>query len=317
MAAGAESSWRSKWLRPTLLIVGLGLAALVPLLTQRADALNLLFLLLLYITLGQSWNIVGGFVGQTNLGHAAFFGIGALVARALWTGGVAFPLAFLAGGIAAVGASVVVGLPTFRLRGAYFAIGTLAIGEALRITIGNVFPLITTLPVALIATYDLSSRYYLALALAVATTLAAYGVLRSRLSLGMFAIREDEEAAESTGVDPLRHKLTALIVSSFFAGLAGSTFAFHQVGYYPSHAFSPIWTFDALLVTFIGGVGSLAGPILGAVFYTVVREVLAVNLVQIHQVIFGTLFIIVVLALPGGLVDAWARIARRFRRRPL
>jgi len=301
-------------LRPLLLLLGLAVAALVPFMTQRTDALNLLFLLLLYITLGQSWNIVGGFVGQTNLGHAAFFGTGALVARGLWTSGVAFPLAFLAGGVAAAAAGIVVGLPTFRLRGAYFAIGTLAVGEGLRITIGNVFPLITSLPVALIATYDLSARYYLALGLAVATTLAAYLLLRSRVSLGMLAIREDEEAAQATGVNPLRHKLAALIISSFFAGLAGSTFAFHQVGYYPSAPFSPIWTFDALLVTFIGGAGSLAGPILGAAFYTVIREVLAVNLVQVHQVIFGTLFIIVVLALPGGLVDAWARVERHFRR---
>ena len=298
---------RGGWLRPALLVTGLALAALIPLLTQRADALNLLFLLFLYITLGQSWNVIGGFAGQANLGHAAFFGIGALIARGMWTAGIPFPLAFLAGGIAAVVASVIVGIPTFRLRGAYFAIGTLAVGEALRITIGNVFPLITSLPVALIATYDLGARYYLALGLAVATTLAAYILLRSRMSLGILAVREDEEAAQATGVNPLRHKLAALMISSFFAGLAGSTFAFHQVGYYPSHAFSPVWTFDALLVTFIGGVGTLTGPIVGAAFYTLVREVLAVNLVQAHQIIFGALFILIVLALPGGLIDAWSR----------
>jgi branched-chain amino acid transport system permease protein len=298
-----------------LILILLVVAALAPVLTQRTDALNLLFLLALYITLGQSWNIVGGFAGQTNLGHAAFFGTGALVARSLWTSGVPFPLAFVAGGAAAAAAALIVGLPTFRLRGAYFAIGTLAVAEALRITIGNVFPLITSLPVGLIATYDLSARYYLALALAVTTTFVAYLLLRSRVSLGMLAIREDEEAARATGVNPLQHKLVALIISSFFAGLAGSTFAFHQVGYYPSHPFSPIWTFDALLVTFIGGVGSLAGPVLGATFYTLVREVLAVNLVQVHQVIFGALFIVVVLALPGGLVDVWSRVERRLRRR--
>ncbi len=305
---------RRRWLRPTFVVLGLAAVALLPLLTQRSDAINLLFLLFLYITLGQSWNIVGGFTGQTNLGHAAFFGIGALIARGLWTGGTPFPVAFLVGGVGAAAASIVVGIPTFRLRGAYFAIGTLAVGEALRITVGNVFPLITSLPVGLIATYDLSARYYLALGLAVATTLAAYALLRSRASLGMLAIREDEEAAQATGVSPLRHKLGALIVSSFFAGLAGSTFAFHQVGYYPSQPFSPSWTFDSLLVTFIGGVGTLGGPIVGAAFYTLVREVLAVNLVQVHQVIFGALFIVVVLALPGGLMDAWGTLRHRLRR---
>jgi branched-chain amino acid transport system permease protein len=303
----------SKWLRPVLLGVGLAIAALVPVFTQRADALNLLFLVALYITLGQSWNIIGGFAGQTNLGHAAFFGTGALVARGLWTSGTPFPLAFLAGGVAAAVTSIIVGVPTFRLRGAYFAIGTLAVGEALRITIGNVFPLITTLPVGLIATYDLGARYYLALGLAITTTLAAYLLLRSRASLGILAIREDEEAAQAAGVTPLRHKLGALVMSSFFAGLAGATFAFKEVGYYASNPYGPIWTFDSLLVTFIGGVGTLTGPIVGAVFYALVREVLAVNLVGIHQVIFGALFIVVVLVLPGGLIDIWSRIERRFR----
>jgi len=306
--------WRS-WLRPASLAVLLAGAALIPFVTQRPDVLNLLFLLTLYVTLGQSWNVLGGFAGQVNLGHAAFFGTGALVTRMLWAAGVPFPAAFLAGGAAAAAGAVVIGLPTFRLRGAYFAIGTLAVGEALRITIGNQFPLITTLPVEIIASYDLASRYYLSLGLAIATTLAAYLVLRSGLSLGMLAIREDEQAAEATGVSPLRTKLAALLISSFFAGLAGGTFAYHQVGYYPSHPFSPVWTFDALLVVLIGGVGTLVGPILGAAFFTLVREVLAVNLVQAHQVIFGALFILVVLALPGGLVDAWRRLRRPFRSR--
>src|SRR5437879_13590473 len=98
----------SRWLRPVLLVLGLAVAALVPMLTQRADALNLLFLLALYITLGQSWNIIGGFAGQTNLGHAAFFGVGALIARGLWTSGVPFPLAFAAGGLTASVVAVVI-----------------------------------------------------------------------------------------------------------------------------------------------------------------------------------------------------------------
>src|SRR5207249_2750138 len=109
------------------------------------------------------------------------------------------------------------------------------------------------------------------------------------------------------GVNPLGHKVLALVLSSFFAGLAGGTFAYHQVSYYPSAPFSPSWTFDALLITFIGGVGTLVGPVVGAIFYTVAREILAVRLVEVHQVIFGLLFIGVVLVLPGGLVDAWAR----------
>jgi branched-chain amino acid transport system permease protein len=294
-------------------VVLVGLAA-VPWLTSRTDLLNLLFLVFLSICLGQSWNILGGFAGQVNLGHAAFFGIGALVARTLWAGqGLPFPLAFAAGGLAAVVFAMVIGVPTFRLRGAYFAIGTLGVGEVLRLTTANALPLVSALPSDLVNTYDLTSRYELALGLAAATTLAAYLLLHSRLGLGVLAVREDEDAAQATGVDALRHKLAALAVSALFAGLAGATFAYYHVSYYPELAFSPIWTFDAVLICFVGGLGTLIGPIVGAVFYVLVREQLAVNLVNLHQVIFGALFIAIVLALPGGLVDLWSRLRGRAR----
>ena len=117
-------------------------------------------------------------------------------------------------------------------------------------------------------------------------------------------------------MDVLTHKLLALGMSSFFAGLAGGVFAFQQISYYPSAPFGTIWTFDALLITFIGGLGTLAGPVIGAIFFVLVREQLAVNLVEIHQVIFGILFILIVLAFPGGLVQGWRRLQALGRPRP-
>lgn len=286
------------------------LLALLPTFVVRQDLLNLVFQILLFVTLGQSWNILGGFAGQINLGHAAFFGTGALVTRLVWTGGTHFALSLLAGGLVACLFALLIGVPTFRLRGVYFSMGTLAVAEVLRITVGNLLDRVTALPAEMIASYDLTDRYYLALGIAVATVLAARLLLRSRLGLGMLAVREDEEAASATGVSAVLHKLLALAVSSFFAGLAGGTFAFHQVSYYPTYPFSPSWTFDAVLITFVGGVGTLLGPIVGAIFFVVVREQLAVTLVQFHQIIFGALFILVVLALPGGLVDLWGRLRR-------
>ena len=298
-------------------LVSVLLLAVVPLLTDRQDLLNLLFLVFLAVSLGQSWNVLAGFGGQINLGHAAFFGIGALVARRLWAElGAPFPLAFAAGGLAAVAFAMVIGVPTFRLRGVYFSIATLGVAEVLRLTTANAMPLISALPSELVSTYYLGSRYYLALGLAVASTLAAWALLRSRLGLGVLAVREDEEAAQATGVDALRHKLAALAISALFAGLTGATFAFYHVSFYPELAFSPHWTFDAVLITFIGGLGTLSGPIIGAVFYVLVREQLAVLLVNVHQVIFGVLFIVVVLALPGGLLDLPARLTRLWKPRP-
>ncbi len=131
------------------------------------------------------------------------------------------------------------------------------------------------------------------------------------MSLGLLAIREDEDAAQATGVRPMMHKLAASGISSFLAGITGATFAYYQVSYYPQLVFDPSWTLDALLITFVGGLGTLFGPALGAVFYIVVREQLAVTLVNVHPIIFGVLFIVVVLVLPGGLMDLWGWIKRR------
>jgi len=283
---------------------------------DKQNIWNLFFLICLQIALGQSWNILGGFAGQTSLGHAAFFGIGALVTRTLWlTGEQPFALAFALGGLTSVVFAMIIGIPTFRLRGAYFAIGTLGVAEVMRITISQNIPYISTMPGLMIANYDLPARYYLALSLAVATVAASYLLLRSPWSLGILAVREDEEAAQATGVHVLRHKLLALALSSLFTGLAGGVFAFQQISYYPSAPFSPTWTFDALLITFIGGQGTLIGPVIGAIFFVVVREKLSVNLVDIHQVIFGVLFILIVLIFPGGLVEAWERLKKLISRK--
>ena len=296
------------------ILLGLAALALLPLARPRDDVLNFVFLVLLSITLAQSWNIVAGYAGQVNLGHAAFFGLGALLTRTLWTAGTPVPLAMLAGALLATTFALLIGAAAFRLRGAYFAIGTLALGEILRTTVNNVLPEISTLPAASIAGYRLAHRYYVALALAAVSIAAVAWLASSRLGLGMRAIREDEEAAEASGVGALGLKLTALALSTGLAGLAGGLFAYYHISYYPSHPFGPHWTFDALLMTFIGGVGTLHGPVLGAILYIVLKEYLAVRWVDFHLLIFGALFIAIVLLLPGGLVQAAERARRLFAR---
>jgi branched-chain amino acid transport system permease protein len=291
------------------------LLAGVPLVVRRDDVLNFLVVTLLTITLAQSWNIVGGYAGQVNLGHAAFFGLGALVTRTLWIAGTPVGAAMLAGAAVAVAFALAVGGAAFRLRGAYFAIGTLALGEILRITAGNALPEISTLPTATIATYRLAHRYWLALALAAAAMAAVAWLRGSRFGLGLEAIREDEEAAAATGIGVLRLKLMALGLSTGLAGLAGGAFAYYHISYYPSHPFGPHWTFDAVLVTFIGGVGTLQGPVLGAVFYVLLKEYLAIRWVDFHLLIFGALFVAIVLLLPGGLVEVGALLRRGAARR--
>ena len=294
-----------------LLASVIAILSLLPLLTVNRAILNWAFLVLLYAAVAQSWNLLGGFGGQVNLGHAAFFGLGALVTRMLWLGGLPLAVALLAGTAAATARGILVGVPALRLRGPYLAIGTLAVAEILRITVDNALPELSSLPAVSLATYTIIPRYYLALLLTAMVTIAAWWLTRSRFGYGIAAIREDESVAEAIGVNAFRHKLVTFILSSFFAGIGGGVFAYYHVSFYPSFGFSPLWTFDPVLITYLGGVGTVWGPLIGAVFFLALREALALRLGEMHLLVFGVLFIAVVLALPGGLMEAARNLLRR------
>ncbi len=299
--------------RKKLLITGLIIAFLIvlPLVVKRTDVLNLLFLVFLFIGLSQSWNILGGYAGQVNLGHAAFFGLGALVTRLLWLSGLPFPLTLFMGGLAALIFALIIGFPAFRLRGIYFIIGMLALAEIMRITVSNAFPAISAMPAAYVATYSLASRYYLALVLAVVMVAVVYVLSNSRLGLAIVSIREDEDTAEASGVNTLKYKLIALAISTFFAGLAGGIFAFFHVSYYPEHPFSVVWTFDSLFIAYIGGIGTVIGPVIGALFFVALKEIFALVLPpEVHVIVFGILFIVVILFMPRGLVEIPGKVRR-------
>ncbi|MEX1143237.1 MAG: branched-chain amino acid ABC transporter permease [Anaerolineales bacterium] len=288
------------------------LAVALPFYAPSTSLQTTLVQALLLATLAASWNILAGFAGQINLGHAAFFGVGALVTRQIWLEfGWDFSISFVLGGVVSALFAVVVGLPGLRLRGIYFAIGTLAIAQGSRATISSVLPKVTRLPGPVLADYDISQRYFLALSVFLATVLAVFLLKRSKLGLGMQVVREDEEAAQSIGVNTFLHKMIAFVLSAFFAGLAGGAFAFYHPSYYFSLPFEPTWTFDALLITFIGGIGTLAGPLIGTGFFVFVRDVLAAQWVDFHLILFGTLFILVVLLMPGGFMEFWDGVKHR------
>jgi branched-chain amino acid transport system permease protein len=234
------------------------------------------------------------------------------VTRLLWLGGRPLAVALLAGTASATAMGVLVGVPALRLRGPYLAIGTLAVAEILRITVDNALPELSSLPAASLAAYTLLPRYYLVLLLTAVVSAVAWWLTRSRFGYGVVAVREDEGVAEAIGVNAFRHKLVTFILSSFFAGISGGVFAYYHVSFYPSFSFSPLWTFDPVLITYLGGVGTVWGPLIGAIFYLALRETLALRLGEMHLLVFGVLFIAVVLALPGGLMEA----ARNLRRRP-
>jgi branched-chain amino acid transport system permease protein len=292
--------------------------ACIPLVIKKDSIINLISLIFLYITLASSWNILGGYTGQTSLGHAAFFGLGSLATRQLWINGFPILPSILAGGLLAVAFSLLIGAPAFRLKGVYFAIGTLALAQILNVTVGNVFPTIAALPVEDLANYQLTPRYYLFLGLAIIVVGVAYVLVNSRLGLGMMAVREEEDAAESLGISALRHKLLALGISALFTGIAGGAFAYYHVSYYYQFPFTPVWSLDMLTMVYIGGTGTILGPIIGAVFFVVLKEFLVLNVGEYHLIVFGVLFILVVLFLPGGIISVWnlARNAMRRRAKP-
>lgn len=285
-----------------------------PLLAGTEHTLNLFILLFITIILAQSWNILGGYAGQISLGNAAFFGAGALSFHFLaWRGGLPFYLALPAGGCTAVVLASFIGIPALRLRGVYFAIGTLALAEALRITVGNIFPLTVYIPTDEIVNYKLLSRYYLALMVAILTQAVAYCMIKSKIGLAMMAIRDDDEAADTSGVNLFKYKFMALVFSSFFCGLAGGVFSYYQTSIVPAFLFSPQWTFEPLVATSVGGAGALLGPVIGSVFLIILTEVFALTLGKGYLIIFGAIFIFVVLFFPGGLIEASERIRKFFQ----
>jgi branched-chain amino acid transport system permease protein len=287
----------------------LALLVLLPLLTSRSDILTWTCLTFQYILLSQSWNILGGYAGQVNLGHAAFFGIGALTTRYVWLWGFPLPLALLLGSLIATVFAFFIGLPAFRLRGIYFVIGTLVLAEILRIIVDTRFPVASVLPAETLLTYSLVSRYYLSLLGAILAVFTVYFISHSRLGLGMRAIREDEDAAKTSGVGILQYKLSAFLISTFLAGFAGGIFAYYMVAVQPGYVFSPAWTFDSVVIVFVGGIGTIVGPIFGSVFFVILKQWLSLHLPGgLHLAVFGILFILVVLYIPDGFIE----LVRRF-----
>jgi len=288
---------------------------LLPLVIKSDYSINLLFSLFLYSAIAQSWNILGGYAGQISIGHSAFFGAGAFVTRLLWVNGVPLLLSLLMGGILAVILASIIGFPALRLRGPYFAIGTMALAEALYLTIRNVFPGVAFLPGKYIATYSLIPRYYIVLTLVGVIGLVTYVVMKSKFGLAIEAIRNDQDAAESSGVNLFKYKVLALTLSALFTGLTGGVFAYYHASYYIAYPFGGGWSFEPLVMTIIGGAGTLIGPIIGAIFFVGLKEVLAIRLGEMHIILFGIIFVLVVIFLPGGIAEGIEKI-RRFLFKP-
>jgi branched-chain amino acid transport system permease protein len=227
--------------------------------------------------------------------------VGSLSARYLWLYGLPLPVALLGGAFAAALFAMIIGFPAFRLKGVYFVIGTLVLAEILRTIFDTVLPRASVLPSRLLNTYDLTPRYYLGLAIVFIAVGLVFWISRSKLGLGLMAVREDEEAAEASGVNTQKYKLPAFLISTSMAGLAGGVYAYYASAAQPGFLFNAVRTFDAVIIVFVGGVGTVLGPIIGSCFFVLLQQILSLYLpMGMHILVFGILFIVVVLFLPGG-----------------
>jgi branched-chain amino acid transport system permease protein len=288
--------------------VVLFLALLPVLIKLESNVMNLMILMFIYVVLAQSWNVIAGFALQIHMGLAAFFGCSVFLSHILWEHGVPIVIATLIGTLASMLLSIIIGLPTLRLRGMYFAIGTLALAETLRITVGNFFPTTIYMPASVAATSTLLPRYYFSLTVAVISCLIVFFVANSRLGLALLALGDDEDAAQVSGVNLFKYKVTALVFSALLAGLAGGAYAYFRISFLPAYAFVPLWSFEPLVATAIGGMGTILGPIIGSFILVILSDIFALTLGEAHLIIFGLLFILVVLYYPYGIVGSFYKV---------
>jgi len=264
----------------------------------------------IYIILASSLNLVTGIAGQVSLGHAAFYGIGAYTSALLSLKlGVSFWGAMVAAALVAGVMGFVIGLPSLRLKGGYLVITTLGFNEIVRLILIN-WDSLTRGPMGLpgIPAPSMFGRafqsnvpyYYLILALAAITLFIIYSILNSRIGRNLLAIREDDVAAEAMGINPSRYKVTAFVIGAVLAGIAGSFYA-HFVSYIDPQSFSFDESVTILSMVVLGGMGSMAGAILGAVLMVALPELLRF-LVQYRMLIYGLVLVVMMLVRPMGIL---------------
>jgi len=258
----------------------------------------------MWIALAGSWNLISGLTGYVSFGHVAFFGAGAytgaiLVASAGWS----WPVAALAGGIAAALLALLIGYPCLRLKGPYFAIAMLGLNEVLRALVSYCEGLTGGGNGLSLPTLDATRAiYYVMGVLAVAVTAMTYAIITSRFGLRLMTIREDEIAAEAMGIDTFHHKLAAFLLSAVGPGIAGALTARDQGYIEPLSVFPLAITVTMIVMVLFGGKGTVWGPVLGAAALFVIQEIVWARYPYVHPLLFGAIIVAVVLLMPRGVL---------------
>lgn len=319
MSVTVRFSDRSARAGMAMLAVLLIVLAAAPLWGGRDD-LRLLAEIYAYVALASLWNLLAGYAGLVSVGQQAYVGLGAYLLFAFTILAGVPPLwAILFAGVIAAGLSLPVAALIFRLRGHYFAIGTWIVAEVFRLLASQVSALGggsgTSLPVGIVTSIAATRQwreflvYWMALVLMVAILLAIVLLLRSRYGLALKAIRDNELAAASSGVDVARVKLLVYVITAFGTAMVGALIFLQKLRISPDAAFSVNdWTAFVIFITVIGGIGRIEGPIVGTLVFFLLRQLLA-DLGTIYLMMLGAVAIVVMLKAPKGL---WGVVVDRF-----
>jgi branched-chain amino acid transport system permease protein len=256
--------------------------------------------LLMWIALTQSWTILSGFAGYISLGHVVFFGLGGYFTVLTW--GVlpiwlSLPLASLVTFVFAVAVS----LPVLRVRGPYFVILTFGLAEFVKYVVMAIEAYLDQFGRLVLDVPSLQTLYWITLLLGALATALTYGIRLTRFGQGLIAIREDEEAAQAIGVPVTRYKVLAYGLAALFPGAVGGVMALRTSYFEPQQTFDPIISFTIVTMAIIGGSDDARGPILGAVFLTILSELLWAKAPQVYLVLLGILLVTFVVVLPNGI----------------
>ncbi|HEY6957455.1 MAG TPA: branched-chain amino acid ABC transporter permease [Candidatus Limnocylindria bacterium] len=301
-----------------VIVVLLAIVAALPGLLGQATLREELFLIFMLITLASSINIIMGYTGYVSFGHIVFFGLGGYFAFYLMqVQGWHFIAALIASVFPSALIALVIGTAILRLRGAYFALATVGINEAMRVvfnnweTFGGAVGMFFNFSIYLQYGGAGPARelgYYVMAIVAIATIATSYFVKRSKFGLSLMAIREDQDVAMVVGIDPARAKVVAYVISAVFPAMAGATYFFRNGIIEPNDAFQLQRSIESLVMCVLGGIGTVAGPIVGAAMYEWLRGFLITNpaLAAYQLFLAGLLLLIVVLFVSAGLVG-WLR----------
>ena len=296
----------------------LGVFALAAPLFLERGTLNDVWSLALAVILASAWNLLGGFAGQVSLGYSAFLGIGAYATVLLSLRGMNPFLTLPLGAALAAAFSILIGLPAFRLRGPYFTIATIGVGEVVRVCASSVSFTGGSSGLRMPpGSFDFTLNYLSMVALAIAVVTLAAFVKRNAFGQALAAIKQDIDAAEALGIDSTRFKLAAHALSAAVVAVAGGLYAINFQYIAPGSVFDFRLSLSIVLMPIVGGVGTIAGPVLGAlVFSTLQLKILSIPALRdSYLFLYGTLLIVVMLFEPKGILGLVRRVFNRRLRR--